>query len=91
MDMVIRLSGWNQTLPNVFWTPQKMALLHLGPPHLGSFKELIAPTATSDHIADLCVPPTMDEVAARRALGPQLDALVSRSELSISSFLDGLG
>src|SRR5262249_4721362 len=90
MDMIMRLSGWSQTLLNVFWTPQKTALIHIGPPHVASFKELILPTNSADHIADLCVQPTMDEGTARRALGPQLDALVMRSDLSIAAFLDGL-
>jgi len=31
MDLVLRLSGWKQTLLNTFWTPQQTALIHLGP------------------------------------------------------------
>ncbi len=90
MDMTQRLAGWKQTLLNAFWTPQRTVLLHMGPPHVGSFREMISPTATADHVADLCGPPTVDELTARRRLGPQFDALVARSDLSITAFLDGL-
>jgi len=54
------------------------------------FRELTAPTGSADHIVELCRPPTEDEPTSRRGLGPQLDALVARSDLSISSFLEGL-
>jgi type VI secretion system protein ImpM len=90
MDMVYRLAGWKQTLLNAFWTPQRTVLVHLGPPHVGSFKEMIAPTGSADHIADLCGTPTMDEASARRMLGPQRDGLVARTDLSIAAFLDAL-
>jgi len=90
IDVTLRLSRWTRTLPNLFWTPQRTVLLHLGPPHVGSFREMVAPTADADHVADLCGPPTVDDGASRRALGPQLDALVARTDLSLASFLDGL-
>lgn len=90
IDIALRLSRWTRTLPNVFWTPQQTMLLHLGPPHVGSFREMIAPTGQAEHVADLCGPPTIDEPSSRRALGPQLDALVARTDLSLASFLDGL-
>jgi type VI secretion system protein ImpM len=90
MDMTIRLARWERTLLNTFWVPQQTALLHLGPPHVASFRELIAPTGIADHIVELCRTPTVDEATARRALGPQLDALVARSDMSIAGFLDGL-
>ncbi|MDI1476159.1 type VI secretion system-associated protein TagF [Polyangium sp. y55x31] len=91
MDMTLRLARWKNTLLNAFWVPQQTMLLHLGPPHVASFRELIAPTGYADHIVELCRPPTVDEPTSRRALGVQLDALVARSELTISGFLDGLG
>ncbi len=90
MDMTLRLAKWNRTLLNVFWSPQKTALIHLGPPHVASFRELISPTGNADHVADLCGQPTVSELDSRRALGPHLDALVARTDLSLASFLDGL-
>lgn len=91
MDMTLRLAKLGRTLLNVFWTPQQSALIHLGPPHVATFRELIAPSAAADHVADLCVsPPSGDDGRARRALGPQLDSLVARSELTLASFLEGL-
>lgn len=91
MDMTLRLSRWSRTLMNAFWTPQRTLLLHLGPPHVGSFREMIAPTAHAEHIADLCGPPTVEEHVSRQSLGPQIDELVARTDLSLHSFLEGLG
>jgi type VI secretion system protein ImpM len=90
MDMTLRLAKWGRTLLNVFWSPQKTALIHLGPPHVASFREMISPTGNADHVADLCGTPSIDEQVSRRALGPNLDALVSRTDLTLASFLDGL-
>jgi type VI secretion system protein ImpM len=90
MDMTLRLARWERTLLNAFWSPQQTVLIHLGPPHIASFREMIAPTGNADHVADLCGSPSMDEARARRALGPELDALVARTDLSLSSFLDAL-
>ena len=90
LDMTLRLAGWGRTLPNTFWTPQQTMLVHLGPPHVGSFRELISPTGSADHVADLCGSPTVDEHTARRQLGPQFDALLARMDVSIASFLDAL-
>ena len=47
--------------------------------------------AQADHVADLCGPPTVDEHLSRHALGPHLEALVARTDLSLAGFLDGLG
>jgi type VI secretion system protein ImpM len=91
MDMTLRLAKWRSTLLNAFWSPQKAVLIHMGPPHVASYRELISPTSDADHVADLCGTPWSDEQTARRALGPHLDALVSRTDLSLASFLDGLG
>jgi type VI secretion system protein ImpM len=90
MDMTLRFARWGRTLLNAFWTPRQTLLLHLGPPHVASFREMIAPTGQADHVADLCGPPTMDEATCRRLLGPQLEGLVERTDLSLASFLDGL-
>ena len=52
---------------------------------------MIAPTPQAEHVADLCGPPAVEEHVCRQALGPQLDALVSRTDVSIAAFLEGLG
>ncbi len=91
MDMTMRLSGFRQTLLNAFWTPQQTVLIHLGPPHVASFREIISPTGGADHVVELCQAPAVDEATVRRRLGPQFDALVARTDLSLSMFLDGLG
>jgi type VI secretion system protein ImpM len=90
MDMTLRLASWGRTLLNVFWTPQKTALIHPGPPHVGTFRELIAPTGVSEHVAELCGIPAVDEHTARRRLPPRLEPLVANTEQSLSTFLDGL-
>ena len=90
MDMALRLSKWQRTLLNAFWTPQQTLLLHLGPPHVGSFREMIAPTGQAEHVADLCGPPTVEEGVSRQMIGSQLDGLVGRTNLSLATFLDGL-
>jgi type VI secretion system protein ImpM len=90
IDVALRLSRWSRTLPNAFWTPQQTLLLHLGPPHMGSFREILLPTGQAEHVADLCGPPPVDEAATRAALGPQLDALVARTDVSLAAFLDAL-
>ena len=91
MDMTLRLAKWKSTLLNAFWSPQKAVLIHMGAPHVATYRELIAPTSDADHVADLCGAPWSDEATARRALGPQLDALVGRTDLTLAGFLDGLG
>lgn len=91
MDMTLRLAKWQRTLLNVFWEPQRAALIHVGSPHVATFRELIAPSGNAEHIADLGASPTVDVEVSRRALGPQLDALVARTDLTLASFLDGLG
>lgn len=90
MDMTVRMAKTQRTLPNAFWSPQQTLLLHLGPPHVASFREMIAPSHDAEHVADLCSPPAADDATNRRMLGPELDALVSRSDLTLASFLDGL-
>jgi type VI secretion system protein ImpM len=90
MDITQRLAKFGRTVMNAFWTPQQTVLIHIGPPHVASFREMIAPTGQADHVADLCGPPTMDEATCRRLLGPQLEGLVERTDLSLASFLDGL-
>ena len=91
MDLIVRLSGWKQTVLNTFWTPQQTALIHLGPPHVASLREIIAPTGGADHVAELCGLPTADEQTARSRLQPKLDSIVSVTEQPIASFLRGFG
>lgn len=91
MDITLRLAKWRNTVLNAFWSPQKSVILHMGPPHLATYRELIAPTSDADHVADLCGAMWGDELSARRALGSQLEALVARTDLSLAAFLDGLG
>ena len=91
IDLVLRLSGWKQTLLNTFWTPQQTALIHLGPPHIGSFREMIAPTGGADHVAELCGLPTSDEQSSRARLAGKIDGLVNVTDQPIASFLQGFG
>ncbi|MFO0615503.1 MAG: type VI secretion system-associated protein TagF [Polyangiaceae bacterium] len=91
MDLVLRLSGWKQTLLNTFWTPQQTALIHLGHPHVASLREIIAPTGGAEHVAELCGLPTADEQASRARLAPKLDSAVSVTDQPIAAFLQSAG
>jgi type VI secretion system protein ImpM len=91
MDMTLRLAKWKNTLLNAFWSPQKSVLIHMGAPHVATYRELISPTADAEHVADLCGMARVDEATSRRALGQQLERLVERTDLTLASFLDGLG
>lgn len=90
LDMTLRLGRYSKTLPNAFWIPQRTALIHIGPPHVATFRELIAPSADADHVTDLTARPSVDEQAARRDLDPKLDALLARTDASLAQFLEGL-
>ncbi len=90
MDMTARLAKWNRTLLNAFWVPRQSLLLHLGPPHIASFREIIAPTGDADHVADLCGMPTVDEATSRRLLGAKLDSVVTKTDQSLAEFLEAL-
>jgi type VI secretion system protein ImpM len=90
IDLVLRVSKWKQTLLNTFWTPQQTALIHLGPPHVGSLRELLAPTGSAEHVAELCGLPTSDEKTSRSQLRPELDAAVAATEQPIMQFLRAL-
>ena len=87
MDLVLRLSKWKATVPNTFWIPQQTSLIHLGPPHVGSLREILAPTGSADHVAELCGLPTCDEKTARSRLRGSLDSAVSNTDLPIANFL----
>lgn len=90
-DLVLRLGGFKQTLLNTFWTPRKTAIIHIGPPHVGTLREIMSPTGTADHVAELCGLPTVDEDTARRYLPTGLDGVVARTDQPIQSFLEGCG
>lgn len=90
MDMTRRLGGWERTVFNAFWTPQHDLMLHLGPPQVGTFRELIVDGSDADHVTDLLGPPTVDEPAARERLGARAEAVDDVSQ-SIASFLQRLG
>ena len=87
IDLVLRLAKWKATVPNTFWVPQQTALIHLGTPHVSSLREILAPTGSADHVAELCGLPTCDEKAARARLSAELDTAVSNTDMPIANFL----
>ena len=89
MDITLRLAKWRHTLPNAFWSPQRALLLHIGAPHVATYRELISPTSDANYVADLCSAPRGFDATARGDLGA-LDALVARTDLSLATFLEGL-
>jgi type VI secretion system protein ImpM len=89
-DMTLRLAKWQRTVLNAFWTPQHDLTLHIGPPHVATFRELIAATGKADHVTDLLQPLPLDEGAARQKLGG-LAAAVDNPDTTIQAFLAALG
>ena len=89
MDMTVRLAGWRRTVLNAFWTPQSDVILHVGPPHVGTFREMISFSGEADYVTDLMRTPTIDEQTARDRLGP-LAEVVDNVDQSIWAFLLGL-
>ncbi len=93
-DLTLRLAKWQRTVLNAFWTPQHDLMLHIGPPHVATFRELIAAGAdsrqTADHVTDLLAPMNIDPAVAREKLGPQLAAAVDNCDASIYQFLSSL-
>ena len=85
-----QMTKWERTVLNAFWTPQYDATLHLGPPHVATFRELIAPSGNADHVSDLLSPQTMDPQAARAKLGDPLGPAVDDVDRTIAAFLDAL-
>ena len=90
MDITMRLAGWQRTLFNAYWTPQRDLLVHMGQPHVATFRELIAPTRNAEHITDLHTPPSIVEAEARERLGPELAKLVDQTDMRIDVFLRSL-
>lgn len=89
MDVTLRLGRWQRTVLNAFWTPQHDLMLHLGPPQVGTFRELIVDGSDADHVTDLLGPPTIDEQGARQRLGAR-SAAVDDVTQSIAAFLGQL-
>jgi type VI secretion system protein ImpM len=89
MDVTLRLAKWQRTVLNAFWTPQADLMLHVGPPHVATFREMIAATGKADHITDLLLP-LGDDAAARQKLSPQLAGAVANPDTTIGAFLSQL-
>jgi type VI secretion system protein ImpM len=89
-EVALRLSKCERTIINMFWTPQQELILHIGQPHVATFRELLAPTGDAEHITDLTQPPTMDPSQAQQALPRPLAAVVDDPEMSIAAFLQRL-
>jgi type VI secretion system protein ImpM len=91
MDMATRLGKWERTVSNAFWSPQRDLTLHVGPPHVATFRELIASSeGGAEHVMDLLQPPSLDQTAARERLVPRLREAVDNLDQSIASFLRSL-
>lgn len=89
-DVTLRLARWEKTLLNLMWTPRQTALVHLGAPHVASLRELISPTGSAEHVAELCGVPTIDEETAKGRLTAEQQGLVARTDISIASFLEAM-
>lgn len=86
-DLMLRIAEWQRTVLNAYWTPQREALLHIGPPHVGTLRALLAPGTCGDHITDLLEPLLLDEATAREKLGAKLRAAVDNPDVTIAAFL----
>ncbi len=73
LDLTSRLARWQRTVSSAFWCPQHDVVLHPGPPHVATFRELIAP-GEPEHVTDLLAPAPVDEHTARHRLGSELAA-----------------
>jgi len=89
MDLTVRLAKWQRTVVNAFWTPLQYLLVHIGPPHVATFRELIASTGDAEHVTDLTKPMAADERTARQGLGP-LAQLVDSTDTTVAAFLSSL-
>jgi type VI secretion system protein ImpM len=89
-EVALRLSKCERTVINMFWTPQHELIVHIGQPHVATFRELLAPTSSAEHITDLTQPPTMDVDQAKQALPRPVASVVEDTEMSIAAFLQRL-
>jgi len=85
-----RLGKWQRTVFNAYWTPQREAIVHLGPPHVATLKALLSSLPVGDHMTDLLAPLEVDEVAVRARLAPALDAVLADPDATIAAFLAAL-
>lgn len=86
LDMVLKLGGWDRTVLNAFWTPLHDLVVHIGPPQVGTFREMIATGNDAEQVTDLVKPPHVDEGQARQSLGP-LAEVVDDVQQSIATFM----
>ncbi|MBI4705140.1 MAG: type VI secretion system-associated protein TagF [Deltaproteobacteria bacterium] len=91
LELATRLGRWQRTLLSAFWAPQGSMVLHMGPPHVATFRALLLPGGEADHITDLCAPAGVDPATARQRLGPELGAAVDATDVSLAAFLQKLG
>lgn len=89
MDMTLRMAKWQRTVLNAFWTPQHDLVVHMGPPHVATYRELIAASGDAEHLTDLLRPPSIDAATARQRLGP-LAEVIDNPDVSIAHFLEAL-
>lgn len=89
-DITLRLARWQRTVLNAYWTPQREAMLHVGPPHVGTLRALLAPGPVGDHLTDLLEPAADDEATLRHKLGPVLAGAVDNPDTTIGAFLAAL-
>ena len=91
LDMTLRLGKWSRTVNSAFWSPQRDLTIHIGPPHIATFREIIASSeGGSEHVMDMLQPPSMDVSVARERLAPALRETVDNVDQSIASFLRSL-
>ncbi|MSP26741.1 MAG: type VI secretion system-associated protein TagF [Myxococcales bacterium] len=88
LDLTARIARWQRTVPTAFWCPQHEVLVHMGPPHVATFRELILP-GEPEHVADLMRPLPMDEHQARHRIGPKLVAGLEQAT-TLASWLGGI-
>ncbi len=89
-DMTLRLTKLQQTVLNSFWTPQHDLLIHLGPPQLGTFREMICNGTDTEHVTDLLQIAHANEATARPKLPASVAAAVDDPNKTIHAFLQGL-
>ena len=90
MDMTLRLARWERTVLNSFWTPHNDLLIHVGPPQLGTFREMICNGTDADSVTDLVQMTLSDEQTARPLLKAPVAQAVDDPGQTIEAFLQGL-
>lgn len=91
MDITARLGKWKRTVCNAFWSPQRDLTLHIGPPHVATFREMIASSeGGAEHVMDMLQPPSIDLNTARERLASPLREATDNVDMSIAAFLRSL-